>query len=206
MKRSDIDWTILRGAIVICVVSVLLSSLLIGSSYYFRRQMQREFNANNAQFQNISRRYLAVDEEEKQIRDYLPKFVGLYNRGVIGQERRLDWIEVLRKTGDDLKLPALNYEIKSQSVYAPPFPAVTGRYKLYDSGMSLNASLAHEVDLLRVFEYLDRNAAGSYTATGCQLQRMTEAVDPTVVRPNISAKCDLIWFTIRLADGKDIKI
>ena len=206
MKRSDIDWTILRGAIITCVVSVLLSSLLIGSCYYFRQRMRLEFNANNSQFQNISRRYLAVDEEEKLIKDYYPRFIALYNKGVIGQERRLDWIEVLRKTGDVLKLPALNYEIKSQSLYVPPYAATLGKFKLYDSGMSLNASLAHEVDLLRIFEYLDRNAAGSYTAAECRMQRMTENIDPALIRANISAKCDLMWFTIRLSDGKEIKI
>ena len=72
--------------------------------------------------------------------------------------------------------------------------------------MALSASLIHEVDLLRVFDFMDRNAAGIYSAEACRISRMSTSVDPTIMRPNILARCDINWFTIRLADGKDITI
>jgi len=206
VKPKDIDWGILRGAIIILVISLAASGTLVGGSFYFQNQMERQFARGNAQFQNISRRYLAVDEEEKQINLYYPRFLALYKNGVIGEEQRLNWIEVLRRTGDEIKLPSLNYEIKSQTVFVPQFSAKTGRFQIFHSGMSINANLVHEVDLLRVFEFLNRHAAGVYSVQGCKISRTSEQVDLVAVRGNISARCDINWFTIRLADGKDLKV
>ena len=55
--------------------------------------MLLEYNRANAAFQSISSRDLAVDEEEKLIRSYLPDFVKLHESGVIGDEQRLNWVE-----------------------------------------------------------------------------------------------------------------
>ena len=96
MKREDLDWSQIRGALITLVLSVSICGALVWSSYYFRDKMRLEFNRNNAQFQNISNRYLAVDEEEKLIRHFYPRFLELFARGVIGKEQRLGWIETLR--------------------------------------------------------------------------------------------------------------
>jgi hypothetical protein len=206
MKRDDIDWPILTGSLVTLVISIVVSGLLIGGGFYFQKKMVLDFNRNNAMFQDVSRRYLAVDEEDKLIKKYYPRFIELYKDGVIGKEQRLNWIEALRDTGEKVKVPALNYEISSQSVYVPPFSASLGHYQLFDSEMTLNMQLLHEGDLLDIFEYLDRDAAGIYSVTGCRLSRASHAIDVQTTKANIMSKCELHWFTIKLADGREIKV
>ena len=206
MKREDIDWSILVGALVTLGVSLVASALIVGGSFYFEKKMELEFNRNNAAFQDISRRYLSVDEEEKLIKKFYPRFVELYNDGVIGREQRLNWLEMLRAVGEHKRLPGLNYEIKSQSVYSPQFPAVLGRYQLYSSDMSLNMQLLHEVDLLDVLEFMDKNAQGLYSVSECRFSRAGQEITMNAHIGNIVTRCDLNWFTIKLADGTEIKV
>jgi hypothetical protein len=206
VKREDVDWSILIGALLTLGVSLAVGGLIVGASFYFESEMEREFNANNALFQDISRRYLSVDEEEKLIKKFYPRFVELHEEGVIGREQRLNWLEVLRAAGEYKRLPGLNYEIKSQSVYVPQFPAVLGRYQLYSSDMLLNMQLLHEVDLLEVLDFMDKNAQGLYSVSECRFSRAGQDITMTAHASNITTRCDLSWFTIKLADGTEIKV
>ena len=205
MKYSDIDWKILRGAIAILVVSISVAGTLIYLTMYFQDRMHREFTRNDLRFQSISKRYLAVDEEEKLIKKYYPRFIELYNKGVIGKEQRLNWIEVLRTAGMQIQVPTLSYQIESQDTYMPSYSVTLGRFKLYSSKMTLNMRLLHEGDLLNILNRLNKNAKGIYSLNSCRLSQnglIVESADA----PNINAECDLQWFTIKLANGKDINV
>jgi hypothetical protein len=205
MKREDIDWKVLTGSLVTLLGSLLVCGALVGGGYYFERRMSLEEVRNNGQFQAISKKYLAVDEEEKLIKTFYPEFLRLHNQGVIGREQRLDWLEVLRAAANDLRIPSLTYQIKSQAVYSAPFTVSLGKYQLLNSQMTLNMQLLHEDDMLRIFDFLDARAKGAWSAYQCQIGRTGPIVmNPT--RPNLSVKCEVNWFTIRLADGSDIKV
>jgi len=201
-----IDWKLLRGSIIVLVLSLSVSASLAYAANYFQQQMLREFNTANAAFRSISTRYLTVDEEEKLVRSYLPRFVQLYQNGIIGNEQRLNWVEVIRATGDEYGIPALSYQIESQQVYTPGYPLNLGRYSLHSSKMLLNMQLLHEGDLFRIFEKLDENAKGSFTLTSCSVNQSVQSITDSPNAGNISVRCELQWFTIRLADGSQIEV
>ncbi|NKB36379.1 MAG: hypothetical protein GKR93_04310 [Gammaproteobacteria bacterium] len=206
MKRNDIDWSILRGAIIIFIFSLLLSGGLLAGSFYFKENMHKEYMKNNAMFKSISNRYFAVDEEEKQIKEYYPLFVELYNKGVIGREQRLNWIEVLREADEELGILGLNYDIRSQEAYRPGFQVDLGTYQLFRSIMNLNMQLLHEEDLFRLFELLDKRALGAYNVSSCNITVKGKKIidDPGVA--NLNVECELIWHTIKLNNGKELVI
>ena len=205
MKHSDIDWKILRGAIATLVISISISGTLIYLSMYFQDRMYREFTRNELRFQSISKRYLAVDEEEKLIKKYYPRFVELYKKGVIGKEQRLNWIEVLRTAGMQIQVPTLTYQIESQDTYKPGYSVTLGKFRLYSSKMTLNMRLLHEGDLFNILNELNKKANGIYSLNSCRLSKNSKIVE-SADAPNINAECDLQWFTIKLANGKDINV
>lgn len=206
MKREDIDWKVLRGALSVFVISIVLTSALVGGSIYFRDEMKKDFRRHNAQFKSISQRYLAIDEEEKLIKKYYPVFLELYNKGVIGREKRLNWIEVLRKAGQEIKLSGLNYQIKSQNNYTPNYSLVLGRYNLFSSTMSLKIQLLHEGDLFDLLDALNEKADGRYSVSKCSFAGTAKIVTNESGAVNINADCDLQWFTIKLANGAELQI
>jgi len=207
MKREDIDWSVLRGALVGFVLSAVVGGVLASGGHALMKAKQLEFTRNNALFQGISGKYLDVDEEEKQIKRYFPRFLDLYHGGIIGREERLNWIETLRDAGERLRVPSLNYEIHSQNTFAPSFPLDLGRYQLYSSEMSLSLQALHEGDLLRLLQLLDTRATGLYSINACRMSRTTQVLDlNSGDKGNILVQCDLNWFTIKLADGAEIKV
>ena len=206
MHLKDIDWSIIRGAIISLLLSIIISSSLVAGSYYFEDAMNREYLRNNAQFRSISQRHLAIDEEAKRIEKYLPKFISLYNRGVIGEEQRLNWVEVLRNAGARIKLPGLSYSINSQKDYTPPYPITLGTFKLYSSEMTLDIQMLHEGDLFSLLNALNSEARGEYNLTSCNFDKGNKEIVESPNTPNIRASCELEWYTIKLASGAEIKI
>ncbi len=205
MKRDDIDWTILKGSVISFMVCLLISSLIASVSYYFRETMQAEFQKNKKNFQSISRRYLAVDEEERLIRQFYPEFVDLYNTGIIGREHRLNWIEVLRQAGERIMLPSLSYEISSQKEYTPEYSINHGRFQLFSSSMQLNLGLLYEGDLQQLLRDLDKQAEGTYSVSECTFNKRGQVIKDKDTA-NISAECQLQWFTIKLANGVKLEL
>jgi len=205
MQLNDIDWKELRGCIVILLVCLCVGGSLLYGSLYFMAKMQQEFARNDARFKTISRRYLAVDEEERLIKEYYPRFLDLYNNGVIGREQRLNWTEVLRGAAREMNLPRLNYQIESQSAYTPGYSVNTGKFQLFSSRMNLDMSLVHEGDLFALLETLDEEARGIYSPVTCSMRKGGRIVEEPGAA-NITANCELQWYTIRLADGSEISI
>ncbi len=207
MRSELIDWSVIRNALIGLIASIGVGAGLVVGSVYFEERMQQEYYRNNAQFQSISQRYLAMDEEKRLINEYSPEFQRLYERGVIGEERRLDWIEVLRDAGNSLKLPALSYTIESQKSYVPAYPINLSSYNLMHSTMRLNLTLLHEGDLFSLLETLNRRAPGSFTVTACRLNNNVpdDAGTADATRGNVNAECTLDWFTLRPAGGLDLE-
>jgi hypothetical protein len=197
MKRLELDWSVLRGASILLVLTVLFSGSLVWASYYYRDQMRVDFLKDNSRFQRESRRYLAVDEEDQLIRQYLPLYRDLEEQGVIGPEHRLNWTETLRKVGVGLKLPSLRYSIEPQETYTPPYTLSSGAYQTYASAMQLHMGLLHEMDLFRFLDHLERNALGRFTVDECSFRRQRGEIDLNAATANISAECRLSWITLR---------
>jgi hypothetical protein len=168
--------------------------------------MNKEFERNKSLFQSISRRYLDVDQEEKLLRDYYPQFVKLYKQGVIGREKRLNWIEGLREAGESIKLPSLNYSISSQEKYIPEYSINYSGYTLYRSSMELKLGLLHEGDLFKLIDHLNNDAEGVYTISECTFKRNGNEINFEKNAVNISATCLLHWITINLAGSQGIEI
>ena len=74
---------------------------------------------------------------------------------MIGEEARLEWIELLNEIRERRRLPGIRYE------FAPRRPLdrdQTGAFGLYASAMKLQARLLHEEDLTRLLSDLRERA------------------------------------------------
>lgn len=206
MKASELNWQVLRTPLIVLAVTLSISTVILVSSYMFRDRMQLDFDQKQREFNSISSKYLAVDEQEKLIAEYYPGFVELYNNGVVGRERRLDWIEALRQAGERLKIPSLRYEISARSGIEQPVPVNLGRYTLQATTMTLRLEMAHEADLTRLLTTLDRVAPGIYTVSKCNMRRKDRVIAISESATNVSAECELMWFNLQLASGEEITL
>ncbi len=201
-----VDWSILRGTVVVFVVLLAVSAAMVSASYYFRQNMEREYQVHHGEFREASRKYLAVDDEERIIDQFFPEFRRLYDAGLLGRERRLSWLETLRRAGDANGLKQVAYKLDAQRPATPDFDIALGDYRLYVSTMSLNLALLHEGDLLRMLQALDRDALGQYALKRCALKRNGEQLDLSGQGANLNADCTLDWWTIDLAGERGLSL
>ena len=200
MKPEILEWSYLRGAVLLCAAATALGASLLGGSALFKTRMERQHQRHSERLNEISRRYLALDEEESIIEDYLPQFLALQRSGLLGEEHRLNWVETLQDAGEALGLPSLGYEIRAQQPYPSGLPTRAGGYGVFASEMTLSMQLLHEGDLFALLELLDERAKGLYTVSSCELTGNFVKLTDNPVAGNISADCLLEWFSIRPVD------
>jgi hypothetical protein len=202
--ENKVDWSVLQSAIIVFFISLIVSASLVAGTWYYEDNMKMKYNFDKKRFQTISNQYLAVKQEEKLVKQYYPEFISLYNKGIIGQERRLNWIETLRNSSENSKLISLRYEIDPQVQYTPDYTLNYGIYKLFNSAMKLNMDLLHTGDLKKLINDLNRNTQGTFNISSCKLKRTGGSRFAMEIKPNIAAECKLHWFNIKRSDGSDI--
>ena len=146
---------------------------------------QAERRAND-----LRNRLRQVNIEEQEIRAKSAIYRQLEQRGMIGPEKRLDWIELIDGIREQRRLFEINYEISQQK----PDGAPIGDRQLNTSEMSFHLPLLHEGDLLVFLDDLQRRAPALIQVRQCELVRQGGARQPG--EPNLDARCRLQWHTI----------
>lgn len=203
---NKIDWSIIRSSVGVFLICLVLSAVLLVASFLFRDKMKTEYDSYQGHFRDISQKYLSVDGDEKIIKELYPRFVELYNRGIIGSEKRLNWVETLETAGKEIKLPAMRYQIESRKPYHPEYELDTGNYELYETEMKLNLGLLDEIDLAKLFNTLNKNASGLFNVKQCRFNRTNKRIEFDPEKSNISVDCDLQWYSLNLSNDQKIKL
>ena len=144
------------------------------------------------------RRLNQVDEERRIIEQYAPAYRALLAAGIVGPERRVDWIDALRAAGRSLRGFGIDYRLAGQQRAA--FPGAPREVEVRESVMALRLQLLHEGDLLAFLEALERAQVGLFMPRSCDIQRLA---GPFIVRfePKLGADCELAWITLLPARG-----
>lgn len=199
MALAKADWKVLRGSIVMMSVSVIISGGLIYGGQQLASDADQQYRRDYARYQSARARYLTLDDQQRMIEQYYPRYKALEDAGIIGTERRLSWIETLRNMARGLKVPQMRYEISTQEEFEPTFTLPQGTFKVFATDMRLSAGLLHEGDLPAMLAALDEAADGMFSVAGCALEVRADAFppQPNPRNPNVNAECRLQWFVVR---------
>ncbi len=196
MKAADIEWSMIRGAFIALAIALVVSIGMLSASYQFWESTDKTLKGVETQLRAAREKFRTIDEEEAMIATYYPQFQELERQGIIGPERRLDWIENLSQADENLKLPKLAYSIDTQAPFTADFPLAGGAYELYASKMDLQLGLLHGQDLFNLLSWLDDDAQGLYSVAACNLVRRRD--DPGSPRQaHLTSNCELRWYTIK---------
>ncbi len=203
MNAAEIDWRVLRGSMIGLVIVVLISGGALLGSYQFanaKRLLQKRERAN---FMNARNQYHTLDKEEGLIATYLPRYIALETAGIIGREKRLDWIESLRQSAKQAQVAKLNYRIDAQKPFNTGTKLEVGNYRVFASRVSVDVDLLHEGDLLALLDNFNRSVAGLYGLSDCAIQHPGKEISMAADAINLRAKCHLNFLTIRKSDPGD---
>jgi len=172
-------------------VAAGIASELVGKA----RAEQLQAKAEREAEQNKLTR---ATDEEREIREKLVDYRRLVERGLVGEERRLDWVDQINAIRTARKLLNVTYSIDPQRPVDYPGLGGAGEVEFLASPMRLDMSLLHEEDLLRFIGDL-RNAISAYVVVrSCTMERLADAPSSDrELAPRLRATCELDLVTIR---------
>jgi len=203
MKTHNIDWLYLKKTMVIVAIAMAVSIIPLGISLYKLNSVQDANKQLTTQKEQINQEYIKVVEDGMLIRQYYKRYVKLVAAGVAGDENRLDWVSVVRDSAEKMKISSIRYEISAQEPFQASYLSNVGELTVYASHMKLRLQLAHEEEILRLIDNLNRNAKGLFHVDACQLSRTGEGIALHMQRANIGGMCEFTWFTIRKSNPMD---
>lgn len=189
------DFYLLRNAVAVFLGSLALALAAVVASGWHLRQARLEEAAALLERDGARTRLAHAETEKEEIRQYQPQFIELRRRGLVGPERRLDWVEAIRQIQEQRRLLPLSYEIDVQQPYRLETALPTGDYSLLGSRMVLHMDLLHELDLLNFLSDLRVN--GTFAVQDCVIRRAAGAAPaPGLLAPTLNADCTLNWLTL----------
>ena len=136
-------------------------------------------------------------EEEREIRDKVVSYNRLVERGVIGDERRLDWVDAIAAIKASRKLFDVKYAIEPQRPLGLTGVKGAGDVAFLASRMRLEMQLLHEGDLFVFLNDLERNLSAYVLVRSCAIQRTDKTGAERGAGPQLKADCNIDLVTVR---------
>lgn len=197
MKWAKRDLVKLRLPLLGTAILLVLSSLIAWWSIREADQAMRERNVAAASKSQIEHRLRQVRTEEQELKERAHVFQQLQSAGITGEEKRLDWTEMLRQIQAEIRIPGMSYEFGIQKA----LDTVDGAaYAYFASPMRLQLRLLHEEDLLNFLFRVQKEAKALVLVRNCKLSPVAGSGDGRGVG-QLAAECELQWITLRRSSG-----
>lgn len=196
MKFDRSDFARIRVSLLAAVVMLALGGGFIWLTEKRHRdalQIQKSAQTQLVEFENKLRQ---VRAEENEIKEKAALFSQLYSRGIIGEEQRLDWVELLRDIRESRKLLDLQYEFAPQQALEN---AGASSYAFKSSTMRMRLKMLHELDLLNLINDLRAQAKAYVRVRSCNVVRTPRGGIAGGETALLNAECELEWITIQPA-------
>lgn len=182
------------------LITVVAIVALCGAAIVYTGKLIKQGRADLAAAQgklNEARQQVARSGDEvATLRTYIGPYQELEQRGIVGEEQRLNWIDALRVANLDAQLYGVDYEVGAQTAYGFAEEVNAGGLPVQQSTMKLKLGLLYETDLLTFFQRLAEQNVGAFSVNQCKLQRLTSNVSKPLNQPTLRAECDVAWVTI----------
>ena len=198
-----IDWRALRGSVLLVGCAAAIGAAVAGGALRLHAEASHGYDQEKDRLEAVRARYRTVDEQKRLIESWLPAYRSLQAAGVIGEERRLEWIEALRAAAARVGLPSLRYRIEPRTAHEAAPGLEAGDHVVFSTVVRLETGLVHEGDLERLLRELAVADAGLFHIERCSVRRSGPEF---LMRPgaiNLSAECVLRWITLARSEGRE---
>ena len=194
MKLTTADLAKLQ----LSLLAALLMAAIGAGSVFFSLKLSQAAKlartAAQAERNDFAGKLDRVRSEEIEIKQKSAVFATLQKRGVVGEEQRLEWVELLKEIRDKRRLIDLQYEFAPQRAL-DSVPAPASAYAFYASSMKMQVKLLHEEDLLNFIDDLAKRGKPYLSVRSCNVAR--EGLGGgTTLAPRLQANCVFDLITI----------
>ena len=185
----------LAGSLLILLGAMVLAGGITFGVLYYGNQTERSLRQAQAEQADSRHRLERFQQDEQDILKRIERYRALVADGRIQPERRLDWVDSLRRSREQRRLLGLDYEIAPQRPLDSGQAASDG-HRFYVSPMKLDMLLLHEHDLLGLLADLQAQTAALVAVRHCTLERLSAVPE---IRPtaHLRAQCEIDWITLQ---------
>ena len=198
MKLDSQDWLKLQTPLGMLGLVLMLIALMLAFAQNYNTAQEQLLQSQQNLLSAARQRYQSSGMEKETIKEYLPQYQALINKGFVGEERRIEWVEALREQHKSNKLFGIKYSISQQQEYKPSFAPSVGGFMLHRSIMKLDLDMLHEGDILKLTESLSAENTAPFMLRDCEITRLNAsgALSNQLIA-NLHAQCELDWLTMR---------
>ncbi|BBJ00200.1 hypothetical protein FGKAn22_18920 [Ferrigenium kumadai] len=195
MRFTPSDFQLIRSSVLAIFAAIFASAVVLYSSARYAEQTRKDHHDALQQLNAARSQLNGALEDKENMAAYADEYATLADFGIIGEDRRLDWVEGLENIRQQNLVTDFRYNIAPQIPYAPQPPIASGDFDIRYSEMKLQFDLLHEGQLLDFFTALRSQIKGWYLLEGCTMQR-TAASDgnPAI---HLTAECNGGWITLK---------
>jgi hypothetical protein len=185
-----------RAMIIFVLALIVAVAMGIAGDRYQTAQLEK-YDRSLSELRFTHKLYNNLVKDIDLIEQYRTLFNGYKSSGLVGEERRLSWIESLKATNKVIKLPNFTYRLLPQEKFERPGLRVKRGVEVNSAAMHLNMGLLHEEDIFTVFDGLRLSIKSLFSVDSCILIRSAGLGQPLdTQRANLSANCVIRWVTI----------
>jgi hypothetical protein len=199
MKIGSADLPKLQFSLLAALMMMAIGAGAVYLSLSLINTAKLEQVAAQAERNDFDGKLKRVRSEEDEIRQKSAVFHKLQARGVVGEEQRLEWVELLKEIRDRRRLLDLQYEIAPQR--ALEVTPGSG-YAYYNSSMKLQLKLLHEEDLTRLLDDLRQQARALIQVKSCNVSRLPRGGSEGGTPAQLQADCLIDWVTLHEVASK----
>ena len=196
MKFSNKDIPHIRGLLIMVVLSLILGVIAVYVSDEVLNEAQHSKITADQEWSDAVRKLERTKNEQEDLQGYYHQYQNLVEQNIIGEEKRLDWIESIEKIRNRLNIFSVKYKLDPQETLDMVGTDLPGSsFDLQRSSMTLGLSLLHEGQLINFIDALSTEVKGMYLLDSCILTR-NDLIRRLKFTPNLEAECTLGWITL----------
>lgn len=177
--------------------SVLLSAGLLLWAQHTRQVAEQRLQQRETAYYAAEADIQTAQSLQTERTRHLAVLSTLQQRGLLGHEQRLAWVEAVETLPRSGRLASLQLELGPRRPLNEANGATQAELQFYASPLKLDSKLLHEGDLLSLLRQLDA-LPGAYTLDECRLRRSDGFNGPRPYR--LALQCQGKLFTLARPD------
>jgi len=181
------DWRLLRAPLLCLAGALLLAGLVLAFCAQVWQRSTEQWAQAQTRLQQAQGAADAIEREYRAAESGTARFLELQASGIVGKERRGEWLELLDRANANGFMPQLRYRIEAQRPLENASPM--GNSMVYASRMTLQYRARHEAAFSAAHRLL-AEGPGHPVPVRCRISRAPEN------EAGLAVDCDYLWLTI----------
>lgn len=200
MKSGASDLGRLKWAIAFLIILSACGGGAVWSTLQLQTASEKAIKEATAARNDIRAKLARARDEQAELRDKINRFQSLKDRGYIGQEQRLDWVEAIARVKAARRIYRLEYEFAPQrpvdASILPGGPSAGG-FDVMASPMRMQVQFLHEGELLALIDDIRSSVQALIQIRSCNVERAPTGTGERNNPAPLKAECTLEWITLR---------